>query len=102
MLLKEPLVWADAPASMEIDVLRQKGRLVVHLVNFQPQRRHGIMEYIETIYPVRDVLLHIRTKKKPSRVYLAPQEQEIPFEMLGNYAIASVPEVKGHQMVVLE
>jgi len=102
MLLKEPLIRANAPASMEIDVLKQKGRLVVHLVNFQPQRRHGIMEYIETIYPVRDVLLHIRTAKKPSRVYLAPQEIDIPFEMAGNCAVVSVPEVRGHQMVVLE
>jgi hypothetical protein len=35
-------------------------------------------------------------------VYLAPQREEIPFQMDGDTLCLTVPEVRGHQMVVLE
>jgi len=103
-LLPAPLVRTRAPSAMEISVNRQTSpkRLVVHLINFQPQRRHTKVEWIEDIYPVRDIALAVRTVKKPSAVYLAPDRIGLGYAMQGEYCNVVVPEVKAHAMVVLE
>jgi len=103
-LLPEPLVRVVAPSAMEVSVNRQRkpARLVAHLVNFQPQRRHVNVEWIEELYPVRDIVLAIRTGKEPRRVCLAPQGTALPFRMEGAYCVVTVPEVRHHQMVSLE
>lgn len=103
-LLPEPLVRVTAPAAMEVSVNRQAkpARLVAHLVNFQPQRRHVNVEWIEELYPVRDIALAVRTGQAPRRVVLAPQGTALPFRMAGAYCAVTVPEVRHHQMVSFE
>ena len=105
-LLPNPRVRAQAPAAMEISVNRQRRakpeRLVAHLVNFQPQRRHINVEWIENIYPVRDVALSVRTGRKPTAVYLAPERVGLDFIQRGDYCDVVVPEVKAHALVVFE
>jgi len=104
MLLREQMVKSVAPSAMEISVNRQKQprRLIAHLVNFQPQRRHVDVEWIDDLYPVRDISLAVRTEKSPSDVYLAPSRKALRFSMNGPYCEVVVPEVKAHQMVVFE
>jgi hypothetical protein len=89
---------------MEVSVNRQtkEKRLVAHMVNFQPQRRHINVEWIEDIYPVNDIALAVRTGKCPTSVYLAPHRESVSFRMNGDYCELTVPEVKAHQMVVFE
>ncbi len=103
-LLPEPRVRVQAPAAMEVSVNYQKlqRRMIVHLVNFQPQRRHIGVEWIEEIYPVRDIALAVRTKTRPTTVTLAPTGQTLPFTMTDGYCHLKVPEVKAHMLVVLE
>jgi hypothetical protein len=103
-LLPEPLVRVQAPSAMEVSINRQASpkRLIAHLVNFQPQRRHIAVEWIEDIYPVRDIRMAVRTGTEPKAVYLAPQKEALPFRMNGARCEISVPEVKAHQMVVFE
>jgi len=103
-LLTDPLVRVVAPSAMEVSVNRQNApkRLITHLVNFQPQRRHINVEWIEDLYPVRDIALWLRTEKKPKAVYLAPSQVALPFRMNGPYCEVVVPEVKAHQMVAFE
>jgi hypothetical protein len=103
-LLPEPMVKTHAPSAMEISVNRQvkEKRLVTHMVNFQPQRRHIHVEWIEDIYPIHDVALAVRTEKCPTAVYLAPRQESVSFRMNGNYCELTVPEVEAHQMVVFE
>lgn len=106
VLLPDPLVRAGAnvPAAMEIAVLRQEaeGRLVVHLVNFQPQRRTAANEFIEDAVPLRDVSLALRTEAAPARVFLAPSGEALPFRQEGRYCHATVPVVRTAQAVVFE
>jgi len=103
-VLPEPIVKSHAPSAMEISVNRQANskRLVVHLVNFQPQRRHINVEWIEELYPVRAIPLAVRTGKRPSSVYLVPSGEPLPFTMEGEYCHVVVPEVRAHMMVALE
>ena len=103
-VLPEPLVRTNAPSAMEISVHRQARpqRLVVHLVNFQPQRRHIQVEWIEELYPVRDIALAVRTGKAPKSVTLVPSGEALPFTMADGYCRLVVPEVKAHTMVAFE
>ncbi len=106
ILLPEPLVrpLQNVPAAMEIAVLRQpaQNRLVVHLVSLQPQRRTAANEFIEDAVSVRDVSFALRTETAPSRVYLAPSGEDLPFTTEGRYCRVSVPSVTLHQTVVFE
>ncbi|MDD5708116.1 MAG: hypothetical protein PHR35_19535, partial [Kiritimatiellae bacterium] len=103
-VLPEPLVRTGAPSAMEVSVNRQakQKRLVVHLVNFQPQRRHVNVEWIEELYPVRDIPLSVRTGRKPAAVYLAPSRQDLPFTMVDGYCQLVVPAVRAHEMIAIE
>ena len=103
-VLPQPLVKTHAPSAMEISVNRQAKpkRLVVHLVNFQPQRRHINVEWIEELYPVKDIPLAVRTPRRPKSVYLAPSGVSLPFTMEGDYCHLVVPEVKAHTIVAFE
>lgn len=104
ILLPLPMVKTHAPSAMEVSVNRQakEKRLVAHLVNFQPQRSHIKIEWIEELYPVRDIPLSVRTGKEPSAVTLVPSGEALPFTMDGDYCTVIVPEVKAHQMVAFE
>ena len=103
-LLPDPLVrpGANVPAAMEIAVLRQEAenRRVVHLVNFQPQRRTATNEFLEDAVPLRDVSFALRTESAPTRVFLAPSEEELPFRQEDRYCHVTVPTVLIAQTVV--
>lgn len=103
MLLPSPLVIADAPSTLQVTWNRQPahGRSVVHLLHYIPERRTLAADYLEDVIPLYSVPLRLRASA-PKRVYLAPQREQIPFQTEGEYLSLIVPEVRGHQMVVLE
>jgi len=103
LLLPNPLVVADAPSTLQVTWNRQSAhrRSVVHLLHYIPERRTLAADYLEDVIPLYNIPLRLRTGA-PRRVYLAPQREEIPFQTDGEYLCITVPEVRGHQMVVLE
>ncbi|MCS6949374.1 MAG: beta-galactosidase trimerization domain-containing protein, partial [bacterium] len=103
LLLPQPLVVADAPSTLQVTWNRQPAhqRSVVHLLHYIPERRTLAPDYLEDVIPLYQVSLRLRTNA-PKRAYLAPQRTEIPFQTEGEYLCLTVPEVRGHQMVVLE
>lgn len=103
LLLPQPLVIAEAPSTLQVTWNRQphSRRSVIHLLHYIPERRTLAPDYLEDVIPLYNVPLRLRTSM-PHRVYLAPQRTEIPFQHEGEYLCLTVPEVRGHQMVVLE
>lgn len=103
ILLPSPLVIADAPSTLQVTWNRQPAhhRSVVHLLHYIPERRTLAADYLEDVIPLYNVPLRLRASA-PKRVYLAPQREQIPFQTDGEYLSLTVPEVRGHQMVVLE
>jgi len=102
LLLGEPLVKVKRPASTEVGLMRQRNRLVAHVVRWAPQRRSGAVEYFEDIYPIRDVPLVIRTDRAPKRVRLAPSKQTIDFTYDAPYCEVVIPEIGTSQVVAFE
>jgi hypothetical protein len=101
-LLPEPLLCAGGPTGLETSVMRQKGRTIVHLLQYCPERRATNLDLIEDIVPIHNVPLSLRLARRPRRVYFAPSRAALPFEYVAGRAAVTLPEVCGHAMVVLE
>lgn len=102
-LLKRQLLEIEAPTSLEATVMRQPGgRTIVHLLNYSPERRTPTLDLVEDIFPLYNLPLSLRLAKAPRKVYLAGQGQAMDFQYADGRVQLTVPEVKGHQMIVLE
>ena len=101
-LLPDPLLEVGAPTSTEATVMRQKGRTIVHLLQYCPERRAINLDVIEDIVPIFDVPLSLRLDRRPRCAYLAPGEDPVPFEYKSGRANLILPEVRGHAMLVFE
>lgn len=107
ILLPDPLLQTGLPSGGEATVLSQAAgpsaeRLVCHLIYYVPQRRATRLDIVEDTIPLFDVPLAARTSRKPSRVYLAPQKEDLPFDFDGRFVRTRVPRIDGHQIVVIE
>jgi hypothetical protein len=104
LLLDAPAVATDAPTTAHITLMRQSKpkRKVLHILHYIPERRSTKIDIVEDVIPLRDVVVSVRCGARPRRVYLAPSGETVRFEMFGEYAMLLVPEVVGHQMVVIE
>jgi len=96
------LFQAWAPLSVEVSLLRQEGRLVLHLVNYHAQRRGDHPEVIEEMPVWTDIAVRVACARRPVRVLLAPEGTDLPFEYRDGSAWAVVPRLHIHQMVVIE
>jgi hypothetical protein len=101
-LLPEPLLRVGGTTSTETTVLRQRGRTIVHLLQYCPERRAQNLDLIEDIVPLAHVPVSLRLARPPRRVYLAPSQAALPFQYRNGRAEVTVPEVLGHAMVVFE
>ena len=103
MLLPEPALMVEGPSTLLATINEQpaQSRKVVHLLHYVPERRAKEFDIIEDIIPLYNLPVSVKVGCA-SRVYLAPQGTEIPFEMKGGRAHFLVEKLEGHQMVVVE
>jgi len=101
-LLPNKLVEVTGPSTLEVTVMRQRDRTIVHLLHFVAERRTQTLDLIEDIVPLFDVPLSLRLASKPKQVYLAPQKSALDWDYNGGRVTLKVPRVDGHAMVVFE
>lgn len=92
----------NLPAQGVATLMEQNSRQICHLLYVSPVKRGNGVEIIEDILPVYDVSVSIRTDKNISRVYLAPQMEEIPFTYENGRVTAQIKKLECHQMAVFE
>ena len=90
----------NLPSTAIVTVRRQRDDLVVHLLHYIHQRR-GLLDVIEDVLPLVDVELSVRSERNPSAVQLVPQEEPLKWEFRDGYVHFRVPQVQGHQMILL-
>ncbi|TMV52662.1 hypothetical protein FE783_00235 [Paenibacillus mesophilus] len=100
LLRPKPLLEVEAPIGIEVNLMRQGTRWIIHLVQVREEKAAGSKTFIEEIWPLYNIKVKIR--KKPERVYLAPQLQPVPFDEEEDGISFVVSEVGLHAMVVLE
>ncbi len=104
LLGEKKTLETDLPAQGVVTLMRQeaKHRSVCHLLYASPVRRGSDVEIIEDIIPLHQISLTLRQQRPVRRVYLAPENQDIPFTRENGTIRLIVPEVNCHQMVVFE
>lgn len=80
----------------------EQNRLVNHLLFTATSVRGTNTEVIEDVIPLYDVKVAVRLDKAPKRVYLAPQNADLPYEYKGGVLRYTVPKLELHQMVVID
>lgn len=101
-LLPEPVVRLQAPSFVEVTVMRQAKRTIVHLLSYSAARRTPTMDIIEEALLVRNTPLSLRLEKAPKRVSLAPSGEAVAFTWRNGRAELVLPEFCGHAMIVFE
>lgn len=103
-LLPDPMLEAKAPSTAQITLTRQAaaGRDIVHILHYIPEKRYEKAETVEEVIPLYNVELSLRREQAPRRVYLAPSGTPLSVDHAAGITRLVVPEVVGHQMVVVE
>lgn len=90
---------------------KNKDRFIHHLLFAHTTMRgkfhlsevaHGNIEVIESIVPLYNISTKLRINKEVNRVYLVPQNIDIPFEEENGTITYIVPKVECHQMICIE
>jgi hypothetical protein len=102
-LLPEPLVRHQGPSGLiaTMNEQRAKNRKVLHLLYYTPERRGTDFDVIEDIVPLYNTAVSIRVPGTIRSVTLAPQQVTLPFKQVNGRIEFILPELKGHQMIVL-
>ena len=89
---KRPVETPGLPPSAEISLMKLEGMWILHII------RGGSVAPPE----LRDVEVLLRPDFKPKRAYLAPEQEEVPFEFGGTEVRVTLPRVGSHTILVLE
>lgn len=109
-LIQEPLVQVDAPAWVEVVVMRQAAdpvgaweeRTLVHLVNHHGNRPvDGNNVCVEQVLPVRDVTVRLAWPIQPAKVTLEPEGLVPAWSYGGGVVEVRVPEVYIHTAIAV-
>lgn len=102
--VNEPLVRTSAPSTARITLLRQEtpARTVAHVLHYIPEQRYRDIQIVEDVIPLFSVELSVRLDRQPGRVYLAPVGTDLQSSWAAGRCRVTIPEVRGHAMVVFE
>ncbi len=126
------MVEVDAGPSVDVSLMVQSDRFILHLINYHAERRavlpllmdqddilnRGAVtpypqppesydrlpshEVIEEIPPRYDIGVRVRLPRPPSRAYFAPSLAQLPYRQEAGVYHFVVPELRIHEMAVFE
>lgn len=102
LLLPGKLVVSELPPTAEVTLMQQENRLIVHILHYIPQRTARQIDILEAVIPLYRQQVSVKAAQPPKTVYLAPEQRPLEFTYADGYAHVVVPEIRGHQMVVME
>lgn len=101
-LIGEALVESNLPNSAEVTVRKQDDRTMVHISHYIAEKKSKKLELVDTKLPIYDIDMAIKIDYEPTKVYLAPEEQELEFTYADGRLKTVIPKIYGHTMLVLE
>ena len=99
-LFPDQMVDVMGSHDVDVSVAHNHGKLLVNLINTSGP--HSTQSIIESISPVGPLTIRIRQNKKPSKVTLEPSGKSLLFSYHHGRIIINVPQVKIHEIVVVE
>ena len=104
MLGNEKTISVNIPDKAVVTLTRQEkeNRSMLHLLYAHTTVRGKGTEVIEDTVPLYNVNCSVKYSKKPSKISLQPQNEELTFEFVNGVVKFTVPKVDIHAMVVIE
>jgi hypothetical protein len=99
---KKTITVNNLPDRGIVTLMKQGDRYVNHLLFAHTSIRGEAVEVIEDVIPIYNISIKIELPKKPSRVYLAPQNEDIEFNYVEGELTYNVRILTIHQMIVVE
>ena len=101
MLLPDPLLRHAGPTGLltALNEQSERGRLVLHLLHYVPERRGQDFDVIEDVLPLYDVDVSLKLPGQVARVRCVPDGAALTFGEAKGRLNFTVPKVDGHQMV---
>jgi hypothetical protein len=103
------LVVPEAPGWVEVTLHAQEAaeshpaRKIVHLVAYHPRRSSQSIPHVDQSWKTKDLAFRVAWQgEPPTRVYAAPEMQDMPFTLESGMVRVSVPEMGAHKVIVLE
>lgn len=103
LLLPDPIVQHDGPTTLQVTVNEQpdQHRWIIHLLHYIPERRSQEIDIIEDVIPLYNVKISIKLPTIKA-VMGVPEQEPLPYEQKDGRAEFVLPQLIGHQMIVLE
>jgi Beta-galactosidase trimerisation domain len=107
--LPRPKLKLSGPGWMEATLHEQPAdddhpeRRIVHLVAYHPRRTTQPVQHVDQSWPTSGLGIDVLTDGRTiGRVYLAPENEPLDFDVVDGYARIALPPVGTHTVVVLE
>jgi hypothetical protein len=95
-LYPERQLKTNAHPLVGVTLMRQKGRMLVHLINLSGQSQTGYFPPV----PMRDIRVELRGDFKSARTVRDPAM--LPLQKRGAYTEFTVPALSDYELVVIE
>jgi hypothetical protein len=101
--LPPALVKPFGPGWVEFTLNYQGQRRIVHVVCYHPRRSSQSINHVDQSWATHGLAVDVLAEGRvPTKVYLAPDGQELPFELRGEYIHVELPDVGPHTVIVME
>lgn len=100
--LPNPLLTTELPGFVHIAITEQPQRRMVHLLAYIPEMRGGKVLAQEPITIPESTLSLRLDDQKITRVYTAPDNRDIPYQLEENSLHITSPAFTGYQLLVIE
>ena len=104
LLNPAPLIRAEnLPSFARVTVMTQKGRRIVYVMNYVPERRGAVIDMIEEAIESHDVCISLALNGREVRkAYLAPSGAKLALSVKDGYAEVTIPVITGWAAAVFE
>ena len=99
-MFTNPIVRVEGSADVDVCLMRNKGKLLVNLINTSGQ--HRTEPVTKSIVPIGPLTVSIRQAVKPVKVTLQPSGEVPKFDYAAGTVNVTVPQLKIHEVVVIE
>lgn len=101
-LFPNPLVEVTGSNNVDLVVNRINGDLAVNLINTAGVHANGDTYVFDEVPPVGPLNICIRCDKKPDKVFLVPEDKEIPFVYKNNKVNITLDKIEIHYAILIK
>jgi len=100
-LVPEAPFHVEGPPTLEANLMFKPGALLLNLLYYYPNRPFTDRLDIEQSLALNNVRVRVRTRKRPSAVFLEPDNTKLDYDYRDGYTNLTIPTLTDWQIVEL-